>query len=46
MKNVSTAPEKELLYFYDDKSDSNVTVYHLGHAWDYYKDLPSAVQGK
>ena len=45
MKNVSAAPEQGLLYFYDDKSDSNVTVYHLGHAWDYYKDLPSAVQG-
>ena len=43
--NINTEPIKGLLYFYDDKSDSDVTVYHLGHAWDYYKDLPVEVQG-
>ena len=45
-ENITKNPEKGLLYFYSDNSDSNVTVYHLGHAWDYYKDLPVEVQGK
>lgn len=43
-ENITKNPEKGLLYFYSDNSDSNVTVYHLGHAWDYYKDLPVDVQ--
>ena len=44
-ENITKNPENGLLYFYSDNSDSNVTVYHLGHAWDYYKDLPVEVQG-
>lgn len=44
-ENITKNPENGLLYFYSDDSDSNVTVYHLGHAWDYYKDLPVDVQG-
>lgn len=43
--NINIDSLDGLLYFYPDKSDSNVTVYHLGHAWDYYKDLPKEVQG-
>lgn len=30
----------------DNSAIENVTVYHLSHAWDYYKDLPSYVQGE
>lgn len=44
-ENITKNPENGLLYFYSDNSDSNVTVYHLGHVWDYYKDLPVEVQG-
>lgn len=48
-KNISaaTTPTNGMIYFYADKtgSDSKETVYHLGHAWDYYKDLPSEVVG-
>lgn len=29
----------------DNSAIENVTVYHLSHAWDYYKDLPTYVQG-
>lgn len=45
MENVKKNPTQGLLYFYSDKSASNVTVYHLGHVWDFYKDLPKKVQG-
>ena len=37
-------PVKGLIYFEtDDSSVSNTTVYHLGHGWDYYQDLPLGV---
>lgn len=29
----------------DNSAIENVTVYHLSHAWDYYKDLPDIVKG-
>ena len=46
-ENVSITPKDGMIYFYPDTtgSDSKETVYHLGHAWDYYKDLPPEVAG-
>lgn len=44
--NTAAKSNHGLIYFTEDsQSVSNTTVYHLGHAWDYYKDLPSDVTG-
>lgn len=44
--NTTASSNNGLIYFTEDRqSVSNTTVYHLGHAWDYYKDLPSEVTG-
>lgn len=38
-------PKKGLIYLTtDDSAVTNTTVYHLGHGWDYYQDLPEKVQ--
>lgn len=44
--NTTATPTSGMIYFYSDKtnSDAKETVYHLGHAWDYYKDLPEDVR--
>lgn len=46
-KNNKNPTGKGMIYLSADNSAiENVTVYHLSHAWDYYKDLPSYVQGE
>ncbi len=47
--NYDKTPTEGLISFELDKSgsdsDSNTTVYHLAHNWDYYRDLPEEVSG-
>lgn len=39
-------PSKGLVYLTSEADViPNATVYHLGHGWDYYKDLPQEVTG-
>ncbi|WP_149554537.1 hypothetical protein [Treponema pectinovorum] len=44
-KNVNRSPDKGMIYFYCDDGSSSTSekIYHLGHAWDYYKDLPPQI---
>ena len=38
----NSSPKTNMIYLYEDKDIiPNVNVYHFGHLWDYYKDLPS-----
>lgn len=40
-KNRHTNPYEGLIYIKEDSNSiPNTTVYRLGHAWDYYKDIP------